>query len=196
MERNREDQVAEWVERYGRMVFAAAYRILGNPEDAEDAIQEMFLKLLDRRYDHLFAETGKEMGPYLRVTASHCAVDLLRCKSKEKQVHVELFEEIEASDDQNPRHRADGKQKAALLRQALNALPERDAQIFALRYFEDLSYEEIVEQMNLNINQVGVVLHRSRHRLQEILQPKLEPDIRPVENRPRNAEPGKEDCHV
>ena len=62
-----------------------------------------------------------------------------------------------------------------LLRQALRELSARDARIFALHYFEEFPYEAIASEMKLSVNQVGVILHRARRRLREILEPVLKP---------------------
>lgn len=165
------DAVAELADRYGRMVFATAYRVLGNAEDAEDAFQEVFLRLLGTRNGHVKPDAVRDWGGYLRVTASRCAVDLLRRKSKWKQNREELSEAIDAWAAGNSPPAAARRQKAELLRQALAGLPKRDARVFALRYFEDASYRQIAAQMDLSVNQVGVILHRGRRRLREILEP-------------------------
>ena len=49
----------------------------------------------------------------------------------------------------------------------MTGLTKRDAMVFALRYFEDFSYEVIAAQTGINVNQVGVILHRARKLLQE-----------------------------
>lgn len=171
---------AEWVadllERYGRMVISTAYSILGNTADTEDVLQEVFLKMMNTKNNRQFPSAPGEMGPYLRVVASNCALDHYRRTARRKQDSLESIQDVmQIPVDQNPQNTACQNQNARLLRQALCTLPKRDAQIFALRYFDDLSYEEIAKHLDLRVNQVGVVLHRVRQRLQEILQPILEP---------------------
>lgn len=171
---------AEWVadlsERYGRMVISTAYAILGNTADAEDVLQEVFLKMLKVKNIQPLTMAKNEMGPYLRVVASNCALDHYRRRARRKQDSLESIQDnMQTPIDQNPQNTASQNQNARLLRQALSMLPKRDAQIFALRYFDDLSYEEIAKQLDSTVSQVGVVLHRVRQRLQEMLQPILEP---------------------
>jgi len=62
------------------------------------------------------------------------------------------------------------EEKMDRLRQAVAALPERDAQVFTMRYFEEFSYEAIATQMGLSINLVGVILHRARKTLRETFE--------------------------
>lgn len=176
MKHDTAEQVEQLAERHGWMVFATAHRVLGNPEDAEDVLQEVFLKLLTSRNGRRGADAVRDWGAYLRVTASRCAVDLLRRRSRWKKDGPELPEDAPAPADQNPRQSAIRRQKAAILRRAVASLPKREARIFALRYFEDLSYEQIAEQTGRTVSSVGVILHRARKRLREILEPILGPD--------------------
>jgi len=193
---DRREQVAELADRYGRMVFATTYRILGRPEDAEDALQEVFLKILST-WRPRQTDAVRNWGAYLRAVATRCAVDLLRRKSRWNVASEELSEEIEGPPGRDPRSLASQHQRARLLRLALARLPERDAKVFALRYFEEFSYEEIAAQMGLDVNLVGVILHRGRKRLQEILEPMMSP-VSPGAAGARGApqELGKENSHV
>ncbi len=175
MRKGRMDWVTELSERYGRMVFSTAYRILGNPQDAEDVLQEVFLKLLGKWNWRIKPDAVRDWGAYLRVMALRTSVDLLRRKPKYKEASWELVQEQEAPGG-SPRHLASQKQKARFLRQALAQLPERDAKVFAMRFFENFAYDAIAENLNISVNQVGVILHRTRERLKEIL-PSIESNI-------------------
>jgi len=190
MAANREDFAAELAERHGRMIYTAAYRIVGDADDAEDVLQDVFLKLLRTESVLLRRDGVREWGAYLRVMAVRCAVDYLRRNGKRSENAAELEQLVVPADD-NPLRLAEQKQMAARLRQALKSLSEREAQIFALRYFEELSYEEIAAQLELNATHVGVALHRARQRLREILQPLLTPQERQSKSQ-RSILSGKE----
>lgn len=118
---------AEWVadlsNTYGRMVFTAAYQILGNAEDAEDVFQEVFLKLLGSWRGRWRPDSVRDWGAYLRVTACRRAVDLLRRKPKWRQECREFIQEVEAPAEHNPRFLASQNQKARLLRPVLTMRP-------------------------------------------------------------------------
>jgi len=176
---------ANWVEpladRYGRMVFGAAYRVLGNTEEAEDVQQEVFLKLLDARRG---PESARNWGAYLKVMAINGAADLLRRRARQRWRTLETIENLPAPATQAPDRQAEQNQKAEILRQALASLPAREAAVFSLRTFEEMSYEEIAAQLDLKANQVGVILHRTRARLLALLEPLLA------------LEPRKESTHV
>jgi RNA polymerase sigma-70 factor, ECF subfamily len=60
---------------------------------------------------------------------------------------------------------------AALLRDALARLPEREAEVFSLYYFADLTNPEIAETLQITVGAVGVALHKARMRIKTIFQP-------------------------
>ncbi len=171
MSDNHSGRLAELAEQHGQMVFATAYRILGNADEAEDALQEVFLKMLSCRSGPAQLDAVRDWGAYLRVAASTAAVDLLRRKSRRRREKAGLDSEPVGSIDDDPARLADQRETVVLLRQALATLPARDAAVFTLRHFEDLSYRCIAQQMELTTDQVGVILHRSRKRLRDLLRP-------------------------
>jgi len=142
-------------ERYYEAVFRAALRVTGNPADAEDVLQTVFLRVLARGED---VEDVELRAAYFRRAAVNAAVDLLRRRA----VHAET-----AYDDRAP-HAA--VEPALLLkeqlRRAIATLDSEDATLFLLRHVEGLSNQELAEEFQLEKNNVAVRLHRIRLRLQ------------------------------
>ena len=194
MRGDRAERVAQLVHEHGRMVFSTAYRILGNAQDAEDTLQEVFLKMLSRWNGSLKPGRVEDWGAYLRTAAARSAVDALRRRKSRKETPGEEIDILEAPPEQNPRSLAAQREKAGLLRRAVGALPKREARLFALRYFEDFSYEQIAARTGLSVSLVGVVLHRARARLQKTLEPFLSPNLQQAGLR-QVASP-KEESHV
>jgi RNA polymerase sigma-70 factor (ECF subfamily) len=159
--------VEELAHEHGRMVFGAAYRVLGKADDAEDVLQAVFVKLLDGRIGRTAAA---DWGAFLRVTATHQALDVLRSRGRHAWEPLDVVENVApSSNGSSPAAALDASRAAERLRQAMAALPSRDARIFALRFFEELSYEQIAVQESASVSQVGVVIHRTRKRLRDIL---------------------------
>jgi len=173
MKRDHAQLVAELADQHGQMVFATVYRVLGDADDADDAFQQVFLKLLDAAPGSFQTDSVRDWGAYLRVAASRCAVDLLREKLRRQQKKKEFCERGNHSPGDSSRHLSSRNDTADIVRHALSALTKRDAQVVALRYFECLTYAEIAAHMQLTKEQVGVILHRGRRRLREILEPKI-----------------------
>ncbi len=161
------ERVAELVDRYGRMVYATAYRILGRADEAEDALQEVFLKLIGVWDGRLRTASVRDWGAYLRVMATRSAINLMRARASRRFESRQLSDNMAApcSKEREVQEKAERMQ---CLRRALTSLPERDAAVFSLRYFEDLTYEQVAHEMNLSVSQVGVVLHRTRNRLRKL----------------------------
>jgi RNA polymerase sigma-70 factor (ECF subfamily) len=164
------DLIARLATQYGEMVFATVYRILGDADDAEDAFQEVFLKVMASRKRSPNSRGVDDWGAYLRVVAIRSAIDLRRRESYQTRNRGTLTGEIQDSTAQRPDEIASRRQRAEALRQAMTSLTDRDATVFALRCFEDFSYEMIAAEMEISVNQVGVILHRARKLLQETLQ--------------------------
>jgi RNA polymerase sigma-70 factor (ECF subfamily) len=149
---------ADLYQRHYDAVFRAALRVTGNPADAEDVLQTVFLRVLAGR-------TDVEAAPppaYFRRAAVNAAVDLLRRRA----VRAESV-----YDDRAP-HAA--SQPPSLLkeqlRRAIASLESEDATLFLLRHIEGLSIEELAAMFQLEKNNVAVRLHRIRHRLQAEMQ--------------------------
>ena len=167
MDNSNGQDVAELADRYGRLVFATSYRILGNTHDAEDVLQQVFLKLLGVGGSKVNPGAIQDWGAYLRTIASRAALDLLRAKRQRHWQEMSL--KVDVAREQGAAETAASEEKTDRLRQAMAALPQRDALIFSLRYFEELSYEDIATQTGLSIDLIGVMLHRSRKVLRELL---------------------------
>jgi RNA polymerase sigma-70 factor (ECF subfamily) len=150
---------AELYERHYEAVFRAALRVTGNPADAEDVLQTVFLRILARGGD---VEDVALPAAYFRRAAVNAAVDVLR----RRELHSES-----TYDDRAP-HAA--VQPPLLLkerlRRAIAALDSEDATLFLLRHVEGLSIEELSGTFQMEKNNVAVRLHRIRHRLQAELE--------------------------
>ena len=146
---------AELYERYYEAVFRAALRVTGNPADAEDVLQTVFLRVLARGGE---IEVAGLSAAYFRRAAVNAAVALLRRRA----VRAES-----AFDDDTPH--AAVRPPLLLkeqLRRAIASLEIEDATLFLLRHVEGLSIEELAGVFQLEKNNVAVRLHRIRLRLQ------------------------------
>jgi RNA polymerase sigma-70 factor, ECF subfamily len=142
-------------EQYHGLVFRTAYRITGNAADAEDVLQTIFLRMLRRDTN---AVLGNEEG-YLRRAAVNASVDLIRARQTEQ--NLPLFEHAARSGESPP-----GEIRECL-RRAFARLSPRSAEMFALRYFEDFTNQQIARALNVSQVLVAVTLHRTRQQLQK-----------------------------
>jgi RNA polymerase sigma-70 factor (ECF subfamily) len=139
------------------MVFRTAYRITGNAADAEDVLQAIFLRML--RQTGQDAVLNREES-YFRRAAVNASLDVMRQRQTSRSVPLNEA----AAQTAQPKSDS-GLQDC--LRRALKTLTERSAEIFALRYFEDLSNQQIAGALNISQVLVAVSLHRTRRQLQK-----------------------------
>lgn len=167
---------AELVRRYSSQVYSVALRILGTPEEAEEAYQETFIsacqKIASFRGD-------SQLGTWLYRIATNAALMRLR---KHRHVTLSLDAPLETEDGMViPRNLADWRfdpHKVALtselrevLEKAIRELPETLRTVFVLRELEGLSTAETAKALGISESAAKVRLHRARLMLREYLTP-------------------------
>lgn len=148
---------------HGRLVFRAAYRVLGDAAQAEDVQQEVFLRLLQSERREVVSWPA-----FLTATATRLAIDVLRRRQRWWALLPQWRAQAEEATE-SPETLGIEAERARRLRQALGRLSRREAQCFALRYMEGLDLPEVAAELRLTENNVGVILHRARRRLEAIL---------------------------
>jgi RNA polymerase sigma factor (sigma-70 family) len=153
--------------QHSEAVFRAAYRVTGNPADAEDVLQTVFLRLA-RRGD---GELDDQAGGYLYRSAVNAALDVVRSRQRAGWVPLEPTggESPLASTAPDPERQQSSRELRANLRLAMARLTPRAAEIFALRYFEGMPNREIADLLGISQGVVAVLLHRTRARLRKEL---------------------------
>jgi RNA polymerase sigma-70 factor (ECF subfamily) len=153
------------VERYKRPVYTLAYRLLGNPADAEDAAQETFVRAYTRLTSY---QTGSRFGSWLLSITSHWCIDFLRRRRAISldAAGISSGEPIGLSTaDEHPEALALQSERQREVRQWLASLPEPYRSVLVLRYWHDLSYAEISETTGLPVSTIRMRLFRARQLL-------------------------------
>jgi RNA polymerase sigma-70 factor (ECF subfamily) len=138
------------------LIFRAAYRITGNASDAEDVLQTVFLRLV--RQENISAINN--LPGYLHRSAVNAALDLLRSRKDSQTISLDADPQQEQPVSMETAARV--TELRDWLRQALARLNPRWAEMFVLRFVEDLSNGEIAGLMKTSPAVVAVVLHRTR----------------------------------
>jgi len=150
--------------RYYPLVYRLAYRYVGQPDDAEDIAQEVFL-----RFYHLppHAANEAQQRAWLCRVAINLGLNALRkCKSHFSQVKSidtdTVIQEsvLDVAEDQNPEQYVLAHEQTALVRSILTQLPERQQVCLVLRSI-GFSYGEIAEATGIPITSIGTVLARA-----------------------------------
>jgi RNA polymerase sigma-70 factor (ECF subfamily) len=168
--------VGQHVEIVRRTVF----RLVGNHADAWDCIQETFLEAvkIDRR------EPVRNWPALLRHLATARALDLLRVRCRRQNRFGPEDEPAQAiSREPDPCSSAEASEFADRLRAAVGQLPRRQAQVFCLSCFEQMTSEEVAQRLGISPTATRMLLCRARRRLQRLLEPLAGPFGRRVERR-------------
>ncbi len=144
------------VRRYQDMVYRTALHALGSPQDADDAVQEVFLRLFGCRRGFEGEEHLRRW--LLRVTVNYCR-DVLRSPWRKRRASWEEVPEVPVFDR---------PEQAALYREVM-ALPAKYRMVLDLFYYEELSVREIGGLLGVEASTVTTRLARARRRLKERL---------------------------
>jgi len=155
---------------YARRVFGLCRYMLDSRESAEDATGEVFLKL--QRSIESYDRSIPFLRWLLRVTGNQC-IDALRRRKRGRQVIVEAEEGvavIEAtSPEPSPLSAVLSTEERAQVRDAIARLPENYRVPLVLRYYGELSYDEIAQQLGLKRDYVAALLFRAKQELRRKL---------------------------
>jgi len=179
LKRGEEAAFRRLVEVHGDALYRLVLDILQDPSDAEDALQEVFIRV----YRHLGRfDRSKKFSTWIYTIASNLAKNELRNRSRSPLV---LFQAIKAKFEDEDRplqfedegNRPDDLYRKRLLREQVEAavqqLPAHHREVFVLRELEGNSYEEIAEITGVQLGTVKSRLNRARAAFAEIIEPLL-----------------------
>jgi RNA polymerase sigma-70 factor, ECF subfamily len=163
------------VEQHSRAVFRLAFRMTGNEQDAEDVVQETFLRAY-RQLDKY--EARSSFSTWLYRIASNYSLDLIRMRKR----HEEKRERGSKAEERDilqtipvnapgPDRIAHSNQVQARVNEALNELSDQERTAFVLRHFEGLSIDEIGETLGTGTNATKHSIFRAVQKLRRSLEP-------------------------
>jgi RNA polymerase sigma-70 factor, ECF subfamily len=166
------------VERHSRSVFRLAFRMTSNEQDAEDVVQETFLKAY-RQLDKY--EARSSFGTWLYRIAANCSLDLVRSRRRHEEQHDsggsgedDLMLRIPGTGPQPDRLAMSGE-VGERVQAALSGLTTSERIAFVLRHFEGQSIEEIGAALGLNANATKNSIFRAVQKLRRELEPLVSP---------------------
>jgi RNA polymerase sigma-70 factor, ECF subfamily len=162
----------EIVRRWERRIFALTYGMLGREEDARDATQETFLAAF--RNLRGFRGEAKVSSWLHRIAVNQCITRQRRAKIRSESA---LDEEHDANGDgfvtplsHSPARVAEGRQETEAVRRAVNSLPNELRQVVVMKEFEELTFREIADALDLPLSTVKSRLYTALKQLQMRLQ--------------------------
>lgn len=144
-------------------VYNVAFRVIGNKEDAQEATQEIFMTVYHKLKDFRFESSFKTW--VYRITVNH-SINMSKRISKTRNVTTTFDESINPPAVQaDVNLNIDKEHSEKLVQNLLSELNDDQRACVVLRNIEGLSYEEIAQSLNLNINTVRTRLKRAREKL-------------------------------
>jgi RNA polymerase sigma-70 factor (ECF subfamily) len=157
----------ELVRRWERRIFALSYGLLGREEDARDATQETFLAAF--RNLRGFRGEAKVSSWLHRIAVNQCLTRQRRAKVRNEAAledDVDATGGFAAPAEYSPANVAEGRQRTAAVRRALNGLPLELRQVVVMKEFEELTFREIAEALDLPLSTVKSRLYTGLKQLQ------------------------------
>ena len=163
------------VDRHSRAVFRLAYRMTGSPQDAEDVVQETFL----RAYKQLGRfESRANFGTWLHRIAVNCSIDLIRSRPHREASHDGAdLEQFSASGEQqdaaatSPERLMMSTEVHERITAAMSGLSSMERAAFVLRHFEGRTIDEISQTLGLKTNAAKHSIFRAVRKMRVALEP-------------------------
>jgi RNA polymerase sigma factor, sigma-70 family len=151
------------VRQHNRNLYGYAFRILRNQEEAEDAVQEVFIKLwnLGKKLDEY-----NSIGALATTMVKNFCIDQLR-KKKHLVQEENIQKDFLKTDTESPYELMEKRESDNILNHIIDQLPDIYKNVIKLREIEELSYEEIASKTEQNINTLRVTLSRARKIVRE-----------------------------
>jgi len=161
------DAWGELYREYAPAIFRFCRRALPTREDAEDATMDIFMKLKDKLVQY---DQSRSFTAWLyKVAANHCW-DVLRRRKTRQDKETEDVENVPLEHpDPNQLDKLIEQRSSEEVRRALERLGARARMALVMRYYSDMSYDEIADALGVRRAFVGVVLLRARHELRQAL---------------------------
>ncbi|MFZ5517453.1 MAG: RNA polymerase sigma factor [Candidatus Zhuqueibacterota bacterium] len=157
-------------DQYQHLVYNISYRMTGNREDAEDATQDVFLRI--HRSINRFRGDAKLSSWVYRIAVNTC-LNRERRKKLASWVSLDFLmqEEPESQplSEETPDRHMEISETERLIQQAIQSLPARQKTAIVLHRYENLSYEDIAGVMEISLSAVESLLHRAKENLSQKL---------------------------
>ena len=170
-----EKAYAELMHIYKKPVYHVVLKMVRNQDDAEDLTIEAFAKAF--RNLHKFNPEYAFSTWLFRIATNNC-IDFIR-KNKIKTMSIDSAIKVDNGDeitidfrdnDLNPAEHAVRNQKIEIMRHVVSRLPDKYQRLVSLRYFDELSYEEIATELKAPLGTVKAQLHRARELLYDMVK--------------------------
>ena len=182
-------------DRYGRLVYSTAYRVLSDAQLAEDVAQEVFVRIW-RRPSRYVEERGRFLGWLLSVTRNR-AIDELRARARRSLNEDQIIDQprgayLAGESSAAEFHRAELVEQRGVVREALRSLPDDQRVAIELAYYRGLTQVEIAEALQTPLGTIKTRMRLGMHKLRAALDGRIGTvDIESAPDRPERQGGGR-----
>lgn len=157
------------IDRYQGKIYAYIMRLTNHREEATDIAQDVFMKAY--KHIHKF-DTERKFSSWVYRIAHNESVNWLKKKTRAKIESLEVHEEIgkQHPDTIDIHDELVRKEDRAMMRNAIDTLPQKYREVMEMRYLQQYSYEEIGEVLDKPVNTVGTLINRAKKKLAEAIE--------------------------
>jgi RNA polymerase sigma-70 factor (ECF subfamily) len=166
------------VSRHQRYVYNLAYRLLRDPQEAEDLAQEAFLRAW--RGLARFRGDSKFTTWLYRIVTNLCYNRLPKLRRQLIEADAEELETYAAPSAPDPPAMAEASERRAFLHREIASLPEKYRLVITLYYLQELSYQEIADVLDLPLGTVKTHLYRAKANLKRQIEAQREQECAPA----------------
>lgn len=164
---------SEIIERYQRKLFSYLYRLVHHRDEAEDLLQNVFIKVYKHSHDF---DSQRKFSSWVYRIAHNEAVNFLKRRAKKIFIY---WEDIVLTKDKMEAERGGEsasdpwlvKEIKKEVRESIEKLPPKYKDILVMRYFQEKSYREISKILKKPVNTVGTLINRAKRNLLEHITP-------------------------
>jgi len=167
----------ELVDRYQHRLLSVLRHLCGNPEEAEDLAQEVFLRVYRSRKEY---HPQAKFSTWMFTIANNLAANAFRRRQRKPTVNLDVHESgplgprpqetLVYDRAPAPEHQLDHHELSLVIQKALEQLNDRQRMAVVLNKFEDMSYQEIAEVMGMTVKAIKSLLSRARTQLRDLLK--------------------------
>lgn len=159
--------INELFAKYRQTMFKIAFGILHNKSDAEDAVQNAFLWIINN-IDKIAQIPCYERGFYFAAVIEHISINLINKQKRHPSEDIEAHPDLVS--DQSVEEQVSENITIQEIEQALEELSDRDYSLMYLSLFKQMKHKEIAEALNIPEKNINVYIERARKRLIKILK--------------------------
>jgi RNA polymerase sigma-70 factor (ECF subfamily) len=168
----RADALSVLYDRYARLIYSLAYRVVGDPSAAEEVTQDVFLRVWEKA--NTYQSEQAKVSTWLVSIARHRAIDLVRQRGARAEGYSAAWEDLPQSiiprtEGRNPEELSGQAIQAKRVREAIATLPVEQRQALALAYFQGYSHSEIAEKIGEPLGTVKTRIRLAMQKLHHLL---------------------------